>query len=64
MRLKKLRCKTNIRKNYFSQRIINDCQNGLPAAAVCAASINVFKRSMYISKMPYTLFKKLLANFI
>ena len=45
MRLKKLRCLTNIRKNYFSQRIINDW-NGLLAAAVFAASINVFKKEI------------------
>ena len=45
MRLKKLRCQTNIRKNYFSQRIINDW-NGLPAAAVFAASINVLKKEI------------------
>ena len=47
MRLKKLRCLslTNIKKNYFSQRIINDW-NGLPAAAVFAASINVFKKEI------------------
>ena len=45
MRLTKLRCQTNIRKDYFSQRIINDW-NGLPAAAVFAASINVFKKEI------------------
>ena len=58
MRLKKLRCLTNIRKNYFSQRIINDW-NGLPAAAVFPASINVFKKKINVRlKMQYTLFKK------
>ena len=39
----KVRCTNSTRRNYFSQRIINDW-NGLPTSAILATSINIFKK--------------------
>jgi hypothetical protein len=41
----KERSKLNIRKNCFSQRVIN-CWNGLPNNVVCSDSINSFKNNL------------------
>ena len=42
LKLFKKRCRLNLRKNYFSQRVI-DQWNGLPINLVTAPSLNVFK---------------------
>ena len=44
-KLKKLRCKLDVRKYFFSNRIV-DSWNGLPGEVVCSGSIGSFKRAL------------------
>ena len=45
LRFIKVRCTNSTRRNYFTQRIINDW-NGLPTSAILATSINIFKKEV------------------
>ena len=45
LRFTKVRCTNSTRRNYFTQRIINDW-NGLPTSAILATSINIFKKEV------------------
>ena len=44
-KLKKKRCNTNLRLNFFSERVIN-WWNSLGNAVVCASSVNSFKNQL------------------
>ena len=45
LKLRKHRCRLNLRKNYFSNRIVNTW-NDLPASVVTAPSVDSFKRRL------------------
>ena len=45
LKLQKVQSRINIRRNFFSQRVVNE-GNGLPEVVVIVGSVNAFKNAL------------------